>query len=102
MTSADAVPSYAPGVRLREDAVRGGWVVLAPERLFVPDEHAVEVLKLIDGSRSVASIVDDLASRFQADRAVIAGDVATMLHDLAAKGAIRVSSPSPACGRGSG
>ena len=90
MTELQSVPSYAPGVRLREDAVRGGWVVLAPERLFVPDEHAVEVLKLVDGARTVSAIVDDLASRYQADRELIARDVAAMLQDLAAKGAIRL------------
>ncbi len=90
MTDIPSVPTFAPGVRLREDAVRGGWVVLAPERLFVPDAHAVEVLKLVDGARTVDAIVDDLASRYQADRQQIAHDVAAMLQDLAAKGAIRL------------
>ncbi len=84
------VPSYAPGVRLRHDAVRGGWVVLAPERLFMPDEHALEVLKLVDGRRDVAAIVDDLAHRFAAPRELIATDVGAMLTDLADKGAIRL------------
>ena len=28
-------------------------MVLGPERLFVPDEQAVEVLKLVDGTRSL-------------------------------------------------
>lgn len=70
--------------------MRGGWVVLAPERLFVPDEHAVEVLKLVDGTRTVNAIVDNLATRYQADRERIARDVAAMLQDLAAKGAIRL------------
>ena len=90
MTAPDAIPAYAPGVRLREDAVRGGWVVLAPERLFVPDEQAVEVLKLVDGSRSLSAIVDALAERYQADRELIAQDVVAMLQDLATKGAIRL------------
>ncbi len=86
----DVVPAYSPGVRMRHDAVRGGWVVLAPERLFMPDEHAVEVLKLVDGKRSVAAIIDDLAARFEAPRDVIAGDVSAMLQDLVDKGAIRL------------
>ncbi len=90
MTPEDAVPTYAPGVRMRHDAVRGGWVVLAPERLFVPDEHAAEVLRLVDGSRTVGRIVDDLASRYNAAREVIAADVVAMLQDLAGKGAIRL------------
>ena len=50
---AASVPRFKRGVRLREDAARGRWVVLAPERAFVPDGTALEVLKLVDGARSV-------------------------------------------------
>jgi pyrroloquinoline quinone biosynthesis protein D len=84
------IPTLARGVKFRFDEVRQNWVLLAPERLFVPDEQAVEILKLVDGSRSLGSIVDDLAARFNAPRDLIAGDVAAMLADLAAKGAIRL------------
>jgi pyrroloquinoline quinone biosynthesis protein D len=84
------VPAYAPGVRMRHDTVRGAWVVLAPERLFTPDEHAVEILKLVDGQRNIGAIVDDLAQRFAAPRELIATDVTAMLTDLAEKGAIRL------------
>ncbi len=66
--------------------MRGAWVVLAPERLFVPDEHAVEVLKLVDGVRTLADIIDDLCARFDAPRDVVLSDVAAMLDDLAEKG----------------
>jgi pyrroloquinoline quinone biosynthesis protein D len=85
-----AVPRLAPGVRFRFDDVRQAWVLLAPERLFMPDEQAVEILKLVDGARSVAAIVADLAERFDAPAELIAGDVGDMLKDLAAKGAIRL------------
>lgn len=90
MTAETAIPAYAPGVRMREDKVRGGWVVLAPERLFMPDEHAVEILKLVDGARTVGDIVDDLAARYDAPRDLIATDVLAMLQDLTIKGAIRL------------
>ncbi len=90
MIAETAIPAYAPGVRMREDPVRGGWVVLAPERLFMPDEHALAILKLVDGVRTVGNIVDDLAARYDAARDLIATDVIAMLHDLAAKGAIRL------------
>ncbi|MBW8270862.1 pyrroloquinoline quinone biosynthesis peptide chaperone PqqD [Caldovatus aquaticus] len=84
-----SVPRLARGVRLREDAARGGrWVVMAPERLFVPDATALEVLRLVDGARSVEAIVDALAARFDAPRAEIAADVTELLEDLAAKGVI--------------
>ena len=46
---------------------------LAPERLFMLDEPAAEVLKLVDGKRSVAVIVDALAERFSAPRTVHRG-----------------------------
>ncbi len=85
-----SVPAFNRGFRLRHDAVRNAWVVLAPERLFLLDEPAVEVLKLVDGVRSVPDIVDALAARFNAPRDTIAADVEAMLQDLAVKGAIRL------------
>jgi pyrroloquinoline quinone biosynthesis protein D len=83
-----SVPALGRGVKFRFDEVRQSWVLLAPERLFVPDEQAVEILKLVDGVRSLGVIIDDLADRFKAPRELIARDVATMLGDLADKGAI--------------
>ncbi len=85
-----AVPAFNRGFRLRHDAVRDAWVILAPERLFLLDEPAVEVLKLVDGARSVPEIVDALAEKFNAPRETIAADTEAMLHDLVIKGAIRL------------
>ncbi|MBV8914451.1 MAG: pyrroloquinoline quinone biosynthesis peptide chaperone PqqD [Acetobacteraceae bacterium] len=85
-----SVPVFRRGFRLRYDEVRQAWIVLAPERLFMLDEPAAEVLKLVDGKRSVAVIVDALAARFTAPRAEIASDVDAMLRDLAEKGAIQL------------
>lgn len=90
MTAPDAVPRFGAGVKFRFDKVRNAWVLLAPERLFAPDEHAVEILKLVDGERTLADIADTLAARFEAPRDVIAADVAALLQDLADKGAIRL------------
>ena len=53
MTDETAVPVFGAGVKFRFDAVRDAWIVLAPERLFLPDEQAVEILKLVDGARSL-------------------------------------------------
>ena len=61
-------------------------MILAPERVLAPDEIAVEVLQLCDGVRSVAEIVDELAAKYSAERALIATDVIAMLQDLADKG----------------
>lgn len=83
-------PAFNRGFRLRHDEVRGSWVVLAPERLFMLDGPAVEVLKLVDGARTVPEIVDELAVKFTAPRDVIARDVDAMLRDMSDKGAIRL------------
>ena len=80
-----ARPRLARGVRLRADAVRGGFVLLAPERVLTTNATALEVLKRCDGVRTVSAIVDDLAQLFSADRARIGADVAALLAGLAAK-----------------
>ena len=85
-----AAPALNRGFRLRYDAVRGAWVLLAPERLFQLDGPATEVLRLVDGARTVPAIVDALAAQFNAPRDVIAADVDAMLLDLSNKGAIRL------------
>jgi pyrroloquinoline quinone biosynthesis protein D len=79
---------FARGMRLREDATRDRWVVVGPERLFVPDPVALEVLRLLDGARSVDMVIDDLAARFAAPRATIATDVLVLLQDLATRGVV--------------
>ena len=83
-------PRFGTGHKFRFDQVRNAWVLLGPERLFLPDEHAVEILKLVDGVRSVDSIVNDLAARYNAPPDAIRSDVADMLADLSARGAIRL------------
>ena len=84
------VPRLSPGHKFRLDQVRRAWVLLGPERMFVPDEHATEVLKLIDGQRDVAAIVADLAARYDAPVDAIRTDVDAMLADLSARGAVRL------------
>jgi pyrroloquinoline quinone biosynthesis protein D len=89
MTYEAAIPSLAKGVKFRFDKLRDAWVVLAPERLFLPSGHAIEILTLVEGTQSLGAIIDDRASRFDAPRALIAGDVATMLQGLADQGVVR-------------
>jgi pyrroloquinoline quinone biosynthesis protein D len=90
MTDRATAPAFRRGVKFRFDAVRDAWVLLAPEKLFMPDEIAVEILKLVDGSRSIDGIVDDLSARFDAPRDLIATDVVTALEDLSARGAVQL------------
>lgn len=82
-------PRFAPGVRLHHDQARARWVVMAPERMFVPDETALEVLRLVDGIRDVDAIVAALAAKFDAPPDVIATDVQAMVEDLIARGALQ-------------
>lgn len=85
-----SVPRFNTGMKFRFDKVRGNWVLLGPERMFVPDEHAVEILKLVDGVRSITAIAGELAARFDAPAEAIASDVVDMLRDLVGRGAIRL------------
>jgi len=78
-------PRLAPGVRLHFDKVRDAWVLLSPERIIETEGPAHDILSRCDGSRTVDQIVDELAEQYAAPRAVIAGDVAALLDELAAK-----------------
>ena len=78
-------PTLPRGVRLKHDELRGGWVLLAPERLLKLDAVSVEVLKRCTGEASLDAIVDDLAAAFAAPRERIAADVDAMLGGLVAK-----------------
>ncbi len=87
-------PAMPRHIKLRHDAGRGRWILLAPERLFDPDDTAVSVLKLCDGERTVTEIVDALSKEYNAPIDVISGDVVAMLQELADKGVL-VSADTP-------
>jgi pyrroloquinoline quinone biosynthesis protein D len=72
----------APHAKFRFDAVRQAWIVLAPERLLLPDEQAVAVLRLVDGVRDADAIIDALSVQYEAPREVVADDVLAMLQGL--------------------
>ena len=82
---ATAKPRLLRGVRLKHDTVRGGDVLLAPERVVRLDPVAVAILQRCDGARSVDNIVDELSETYKGDRARIDRDVRAMLADLVAK-----------------
>ena len=83
--SADTRPRLPRGVRLAHSEAQGGWVLLAPERLFKADAIAVEILKRCTGEATIAAIVDDLAKTFTAPRELILADVTKLLGSLADK-----------------
>src|SRR5271157_5915676 len=77
--SAVSRPRLPRGVKLRRDEVRGRWTLLAPERIFEVDATAAAVLELCDGERDLASIVAELARRYNAPEAMIEKGVIAML-----------------------
>lgn len=81
----DARPRLPRGVRLVHNEAQGGWVLLAPERVFKADAIAAEIVKRCTGEATLASIVDDLARTFNAPRERILTDVTAMLRGLADK-----------------
>ena len=83
-----ARPRLPRHIKLRHDATRGIWTILAPERVFTPDPIAVAVLQLCDGARDVTAIASELARTYEADAGQILGDILPMLQDLADKGVV--------------
>jgi pyrroloquinoline quinone biosynthesis protein D len=83
--SPESRPRLPRGVRLTHNEAQGGWVLLAPERVFKADQIAAEVVKRCTGEATFAAIVDDLATTFGAPRERVAADVAALLQGLADK-----------------
>ena len=81
----DAKPRLPRGVRLTHNEAQGGWVLLAPERIFKADAIAVEILKRCTGEATLDAIVDELAATFKAPRDRIHADVTKLLGGLAEK-----------------
>jgi pyrroloquinoline quinone biosynthesis protein D len=81
----DARPRLPRGVRLVHNEAQGGWVLLAPERVFKADAIAVEIVKRCTGEATFSAIVDDLAKTYAAPRERILADVTAMLRGLADK-----------------
>jgi pyrroloquinoline quinone biosynthesis protein D len=86
---AEASKPYLPRhIKLRQDAARGGWTILAPERVFTPDEIAVAILQICDGVRTVEAIAQELSIAYNAPVEEIRSDIIVMLQDLADKGVV--------------
>jgi len=80
-----ARPRLPRGVRLVHNEAQGGWVLLAPERVFKADAIAAEVVKRCTGEATLEAIVEDLAKTFKAPRERVLADVTALLQGLADK-----------------
>lgn len=89
--SGDACPRLPRGVRLAQSEAQGGWVLLAPERVFKADAITVEILQRCTGAATLDAIVDDLAKVFAAPRERIYADVVNLLGSLADKKLLEVN-----------
>jgi pyrroloquinoline quinone biosynthesis protein D len=84
----DSKPALPRHVKMRHDAARDRWTILAPERVFTPDAIAAAVLQLCNGVRSVEAIAAELAQAYNAPTAHILADIVPMLQELADKGVV--------------
>lgn len=84
----NSVPRLPRHIKLRFDEARQRWVLLAPERVLVPDEIAIEILRRCDGMTSVASIAGMLAEKYAAPLQEVERDIVELLQDLADKGTV--------------
>src|SRR5437764_989731 len=85
MITPDAKPKLPRGVRLTHNEAQGGWVLLAPERVFKAEGPAAEIIKRCDGQSTFGQIVDDLVKTYNAPRDRITTDVSAMLTMLVEK-----------------
>ncbi len=84
----NVTPKFPKHVKFRFNEPRKEWVILAPERLVKLDDIAVEVLKLVDGDKTVKKISVELSKKFNAPEELILSDVKDMLQKLSDKGFI--------------
>ena len=78
-------PHLLRGVKLKNDQVRKTWVLLAPERYLRLNAISVDILQRCDEIATLSAIVDDLAAKYSADRALIERDVRSLLDGLLEK-----------------
>jgi len=60
----DTVPQIAPTKRFQWEEAQNCWVILYPEGMIKLNSSAAEIMKRIDGKRTVAQIVADLKNAF--------------------------------------
>lgn len=81
--SDDIKPVLRSHARLRFNDLRGAYALLAPEHVYWPDEISVAILKKLDGSRTVANLVHELAREYEAPADQVRPDVVEFLQNWA-------------------
>jgi pyrroloquinoline quinone biosynthesis protein D len=80
-------PVPASSILLRHDPVRDAELLVMPERIVVLNGQAAAIVRLCDGSRTVAQIVGELAGAFPG--APVEADVPEFVHRLREQGWLR-------------
>jgi pyrroloquinoline quinone biosynthesis protein D len=88
MDSAASVFRLSAGNRLKWDARRSGWVLLAPERMLELDDIAYAIVSRLNG-QSLEALVLDLAQLYGAPVDDVQRDVLVFLLSLTDKGYVR-------------
>ncbi len=78
----------APGVRLQFEKAQGAWVLLYPEGMVTLDETAGDILRAIDGRRSVRTVIQSLLKEY-GEAEGLADDVVEFLQNMADQGWVR-------------
>lgn len=71
--TASTLLRVTPGFRLQWEAAQTSWVLLYPEGMVKLNQSAGEILARVDGQRTVAAIVTELETAFNASG--LEGDV---------------------------
>jgi pyrroloquinoline quinone biosynthesis protein D len=80
-------PALARSIKLRHDTVRDADLLLMPERAVRLSETGGRILRLCDGTRTVAGIIAELGAEFP--DAPLDGDVPAFLDRIRAEGWLR-------------
>jgi len=90
MIDVASVVRLAPKVRLKFDRHAQGYMLLYPERGLALSASAADVLTQCTEARPVASIVEQIVSKYgEPSREVVTQDVLTLLRDMADRGLVR-------------
>lgn len=76
-------PHLRPHIHLRFDPKRQAFALLAPEHVYWPDDISVAILQKLDGDRTVATIISELASEYGAPEEEVGPDILEFLQTWA-------------------
>ena len=60
----ETIPQVAPTKRFQWEEAQNCWVILYPEGMIKLNNSSAEIMKRIDGKRTVAEIIADLKQAF--------------------------------------